>query len=259
MIAIIIATFSGAAAFARLCSDSTVSLLDPVSLNVNLKLSKAKVLDVFFSAASIPLILAVFNFAAFQLIHTSALHEHEWNRQSVPVATVVELSTTSWGSYSPFKFWYLVSSKDVRCILAAITTTLVAFCYSCLTNIVGYQAVGYAESMHNKTLDYLYQPPMAYQNCNAESAWFDEGTALLCANVTGREYCPKHSLLPELPERDQVTFFKSGLTDITSNILNGTYPKTLRTGTGYIGINASLAFLTHGWPVEQPTTPHTWC
>ncbi len=139
--AIIVATFSGAAAFARLCSDDTVSLLDPISLDVNLKLSKAKILDFFFSAAIIPLILAVLNFAAFQLFRTSALPEHRWNRQSVTVAALVELSTTNCKSYSPFKFRYLGMSRDVRCILEALTTILATLSNSCLTDIVGCQAV----------------------------------------------------------------------------------------------------------------------
>ncbi|KAK5956099.1 hypothetical protein OHC33_002672 [Knufia fluminis] len=248
VLAIILATFSGAAAFAHLCSDSTVSLLEPVPLNIDLILARAKVLDFVFSAVVIPLILAVFNFVAFQLLRTSSLHEHQWNKTSVIVATLVELSTTNWGSYSPSKFWSLVSSREVRCVLTAVTTVLAAVSYSCLTNIIGYQAA--EATMQNQTLEYIYQPPMAIESCTSNTSWFDGGTALLCPNAN--TWSPGRGLLPSFAGGTQLPFFNLGLRNAISGLQRDDYKRSGFTTKDFVGVNASLPSLTDAWTVGQP-------
>ncbi|KAJ9655400.1 hypothetical protein H2198_005704 [Neophaeococcomyces mojaviensis] len=250
VIATISSTFFGTAALTYLLRARTGNLFDPITLGGNYTLSNAKLLDFFFSAVISPLVLALLNLSIFSLVRSSTLHEHIWNKKSVPLIAVVELSTTNWGSYSPIKFRNLVVSKEVRFILAAVITVFAALSYSCLTNIIGYQATGYHVSRHNKTLDYLFQPVKAVDNCAASNAWFDDDNGVLCA--TSSYWSPEKNLLPDI-SGESLSTFRSGLVDAMGRISEGSYGARVRSGK-YYGINASIISLTSEWPIQRPTT-----
>ena len=118
---------------------------------------QAKVLDLIASVVVAPLSVGLFNLYCFQIARISIVNERSGLRHSLPLRTLVEVSTTDWGSYSPFKLYELVRVKQARVVMLALVTLSSAIYFSALSNIVAYEAFTQeAGRVSNVTLQHLY-------------------------------------------------------------------------------------------------------
>ena len=121
---------------------------------------QAKILDLIASAIIVPLILALFNYYCFKIARASTVNTESGLLCNLSLRALIEVSTTDWGSYSPFKLFELARIKQTRPILLAIATLASAISFSALSNVVAYEGFTQeAGANFDATLQYLYRKP----------------------------------------------------------------------------------------------------
>lgn len=121
---------------------------------------QAKILDFVASAIIAPLILGLFNYSCFKIARASTVNEKSGLLDNLSLRALIAVSTTDWGSYSPFKLFELVRIKQAGTIVLAILTLASAISFSALSNVVAYEAFTQEAGMNfDATLQYLYRKP----------------------------------------------------------------------------------------------------
>ena len=157
---------------------------------------QAKILDLVSSAILAPMIVALFNYYCFRSARSCVVNVKSGRRHSVPLQALVEVSTTDWGSYSPFKLFIFARTRQLRILLLATIALGSAISFSALTNLVAYEASTQKGWNSTVALQYLYRAPdrtigtngmagtqmpwliTTQQKANFSSQWFQVLTAL---------------------------------------------------------------------------------
>jgi hypothetical protein len=125
----------------------------------NFSQPQAKIIDFLASAIAGPMIIAVFNYVSFQIARACVL-DTEATTSTFTVKALVEVGTTTFGSYDPFKLATLLATSKLRVMLLAVAAILLAVSFSTLTNVIAYEAFqASASDQSSITLDYPYSPP----------------------------------------------------------------------------------------------------
>lgn len=125
----------------------------------NFSQAQAKIIDFLTSAIGAPLILALFNYVSFQIARACVV-DTEGASCTLSLKALVEVGTTTFGSYDPFKLTALFATSRVRVIVLATTALLSAVSFSTLSNVIAYEAFQTdANQQISIPLDYLYRPP----------------------------------------------------------------------------------------------------
>jgi hypothetical protein len=115
----------------------------------------AKGIDFICGAIIAPLIMAVVNMAWFSF----ARSVNPGHQTSASLKSFLEMSTTSCGSYEPWKLWNLVRSKSGRFRLFALLVLFAAITTSLFVNVIAYEGFVVNQPFFgNSTLRYLSNP-----------------------------------------------------------------------------------------------------
>lgn len=118
----------------------------------------AKLIDVACSILIAPGLLALANWYIFKLVRLCAISQGTVGDRSVNLKALAELADTDWGSYSPFKHWTFVRTRDPRLICLATVALLSALSFSFLTNVTAYEAIGFNIANVTQKVETLYGP-----------------------------------------------------------------------------------------------------
>lgn len=120
---------------------------------------QAKIIDFLACAIAAPMIVAVFNYVSFQITGACVL-DTEAATITLTVKALLEVGTTTFGSYDPFKLATLLATSKLRVMLLAVVAILLAVSFSTLTNVIAYEAFQASVSDQSSIrLDYLHSPP----------------------------------------------------------------------------------------------------
>ena len=121
---------------------------------------QAKSLDLVSSVIIMPMIVGLFNYYCFQSARSCTVNEKSGRDHSLSLRALVEVSTTDWGSYSPFKLFALARTRQARVVLLAVLTLASAISFSALSNVVAYEAF-YKEAglSEHASIHRLYRAP----------------------------------------------------------------------------------------------------
>ncbi|KAK8221627.1 hypothetical protein IWZ01DRAFT_51998 [Phyllosticta capitalensis] len=121
--------------------DNASMSFSPQKIGGSFSLSQAKAIDVAFSILVFPCLIAALNFVWFTSARVSAVNELQSpGRRGVPLATLIEASTTTSGSYDILRIIALLRGKSWRLLLLAMMVLLSAVAKSTLSNIIAYEA-----------------------------------------------------------------------------------------------------------------------
>ncbi|KAI8689399.1 hypothetical protein NCS56_00203300 [Fusarium sp. Ph1] len=116
----------------------------------------AKLIDVACSILIAPGLLALANWYIFKLVRLCAISQGTVGHRPVNLKALTELAGTDWGSYSPFKHWTFVRTRDPRLICLATVALLSALSFSFLTNVTAYEAIGFNIANVTQKVEMLY-------------------------------------------------------------------------------------------------------
>ncbi|KAL1392757.1 hypothetical protein HDK64DRAFT_306229 [Phyllosticta capitalensis] len=104
-------------------------------------LSEAKAIDVASSVLVVPCLISALNYVWFTSARVSAVNELQSpGKRGVPLAALIEASTTTCGSYDIFRIIALLRGRTWRLLLLALLVLLSAIARSALSNIIAYEA-----------------------------------------------------------------------------------------------------------------------
>lgn len=127
----------------------------------------AKTIDFATSVFIAPIVMASINYVWFQWARIVSANEMPNSQTAVPLASVLELSTTSAGSYDLVKMWRILQAYRLRYTSMAILVLLSAISTSLFVNFVAYEAFPSSEGFENSansSLRYLSDPVISSIN-----------------------------------------------------------------------------------------------
>ncbi|KIW20864.1 hypothetical protein PV08_01442 [Exophiala spinifera] len=116
------------------------SFIHSATIGGRLTQSGAKAIDLLCSAFIAPLVLAGFNFIWFSCARVATINEKDPSAQGVPLACLVELSTTTGGSYDILKLSTLLAPRTRRLLYLALLVIFSALAKSAFGNVIAYEA-----------------------------------------------------------------------------------------------------------------------
>jgi hypothetical protein len=126
----------------------------------------AKGIDFLCGAIIAPLIMATVNLAWFSF----ARSVNPGHQTSASLKSFLEMSTTSCGSYEPWKLWNLVRSKSPRFRFFALLVLFAAITTSLFVNVIAYEGFVINQPFFgDATLRYISNPYPSYILDNANS------------------------------------------------------------------------------------------
>ncbi|KIX09025.1 uncharacterized protein Z518_00103 [Rhinocladiella mackenziei CBS 650.93] len=102
--------------------------------------AEAKAIDFFSSAFIAPLILAAFNYIWFSCARVAAVNEFRARKDGVPLASLVEASSTTGGSYDILKLRVFLSARTRRLMCLGFLVFFSGLAKSALGNVIAYEA-----------------------------------------------------------------------------------------------------------------------
>ena len=191
----------------------------------NFTQTQAKIIDFLTSAIGAPLVLALFNYASFQIARACVV-DTQTATSIFTLKVLVEVGTTTFGSYNPFKLVTLLATWKVRVVLLAFAAALSAVSFSTLTNVIAYEAFqATANDQQPVRLEYLYSPP-------GQSALQKEVNNLIITKQ-----------LPVIPNAKLLSEFTSQYFEVMTTLSFTTADSRLDNGN-YIGLNVTNASLS---------------
>lgn len=126
--------------------------------------SQAKAIDLLVSALIAPSVLAAFNFVWFSCARVAVINEQQQNRNGVPLSCLVEVSTTTGGSYDVLKLSTILAPRTRRLLSLGLLVIASALAKSALGNVIAYEAYNENTFGHNSTLRLLSDNQLAVPN-----------------------------------------------------------------------------------------------
>ncbi|KIW41936.1 uncharacterized protein PV06_05533 [Exophiala oligosperma] len=121
----------------------------------------AKAIDVLCSAFLAPLILAGFNAVWFSCARVATINEKDTSAQGVPLACLVEVSSTTGGSYDILKLSTLLGPRTRRLICLSLLVIFSALAKSAFGNVIAYEAFNEDAAGQDTTLRMLSDAQLA--------------------------------------------------------------------------------------------------
>jgi hypothetical protein len=127
----------------------------------------AKGIDFFCGAIVAPLVMATVSLAWFSFARTGTYNVDPGHQNSASLKSFLEMSTTSGGSYDPWKLWNIFRPKNVRFRLFSALVLFTAITTSFFVNVIAYEGfIVNQEFYGNATLRYLKNPYTDYKMDN---------------------------------------------------------------------------------------------
>ncbi|KAK5048914.1 hypothetical protein LTR84_005335 [Exophiala bonariae] len=101
---------------------------------------QAKAIDLVCSALFAPLILGAFNFIWFSCARVAVINEKQTGNDAVPLSCLVEVSSTTGGSYDVLKLSTLLAPRTKRLLSLGLLVIVSAIAKSALGNVIAYEA-----------------------------------------------------------------------------------------------------------------------
>lgn len=101
---------------------------------------QAKAIDLLCSALFAPLILGAFNFIWFSCARVAVINEKHSASDAVPLSCLVEVSSTTGGSYDVLKLSTLLAPRTKRLLSLGLLVIVSAVAKSALGNVIAYEA-----------------------------------------------------------------------------------------------------------------------
>lgn len=101
---------------------------------------QAKAIDLLCSALIAPLILGAFNFIWFSCARVAVVNEQQSDKDEVPLSCLVEVSSTTGGSYDVLKLSTLLAPRTKRLLSLGLLVIVSAIAKSALGNVIAYEA-----------------------------------------------------------------------------------------------------------------------
>jgi len=116
---------------------------------------QAKAVDLLCSALIAPLILGAFNFIWFSCARVAVVNERQSDKDGVPLSCLVEVSSTTGGSYDVLKLSTLLAPRTKRLLSLGLLVIVSAIAKSALGNVIAYEAYNEDSLGGNSTLRLL--------------------------------------------------------------------------------------------------------
>ncbi|KAL6243936.1 hypothetical protein RBB50_009370 [Rhinocladiella similis] len=147
------------------------SFVHSATIGGRLTQSGAKAIDVLCSAFIAPLILAGFNFIWFSCARVATINEKDTSAQGVPLACLVEVSSTTGGSYDILKLSTLLAPRTRRLLGLSLLVVSSAFAKSAFGNVIAYEAFNEDATGQGTTLRMLSDAQLAIPNSLASTTF----------------------------------------------------------------------------------------
>lgn len=125
---------------------------------------QAKAVDLLCSALIAPLILGAFNFVWFSCARVAVINEQQSEKDGVPLSCLVEVSSTTGGSYDVLKLSTLLAPRTKRLLSLGLLVIASAIAKSALGNVIAYEAYNEDTLGGSSTLRLLSDRQLAIPN-----------------------------------------------------------------------------------------------
>ncbi|KEF53018.1 uncharacterized protein A1O9_10926 [Exophiala aquamarina CBS 119918] len=120
--------------------ESEWSAIQSDAIGGRLTQPQAKAVDLLCSALIAPLILGAFNLVWFSCARVAVVNEKQSDKDGVPLACLVEVSSTTGGSYDVLKLSTLLAPRTKRLVTLGLLVIVSAIAKSALGNVIAYEA-----------------------------------------------------------------------------------------------------------------------
>lgn len=133
--------------------------------------AQAKAIDLLCSALLAPLILGAFNFVWFSCARVAVVNEKQSANDAVPLSCLVEVSSTTGGSYDVLKLSTLLAPRTKRLLSLGLLVIVSAVAKSALGNVIAYEAYNEDTLGGTSTLRLLSDTQLAIPNSLVASSF----------------------------------------------------------------------------------------
>lgn len=147
------------------------SAIHSAAIGGRLSQPQAKAVDLLSSAFIAPLILGCFNYVWFACARVAVVNEYRPKQEGVPFYSLVEVSSTTGGSYDILKLKALLVPRTKRLMFLGLLVLFSAIAKSALGNVIAYEAFTENASGQSPQLRLLSDDAVAVPNTFVSSTF----------------------------------------------------------------------------------------